>query len=317
MNLSNNIPNSTGSTSRRHFLKTALVASSATLALPKQSLISSEKKSHSWNIGTCDWTLKTPLTSDSFYLAQRCGIEGMQYSFSLKGDGLDLRFKENREAIKQTVKKTGVGITSLGMAILNKVPYALADESQQIVIDCIQTMATMKKEAKEMEDRNLAAQLSPDIALMGFFGKADLNGHPDRIKTVIEKFKKVAPLAEKHGVILGIESLLNEEDHRHIIDSVDSPAIKVYYDTANSNRMGYDIYAEIESLGTENICEIHCKEDNKLLGDGVIDFERVKSILQKIGYKDWLIIEGSKRKGMSIEDDYRLNSAFMQKMFKT
>jgi hypothetical protein len=64
MNLSKNTQCRNGNTNRRDFLKTALVASSATLVLPGQSLIDSEAKTHSWNIGTCDWTLKTRLTSD-------------------------------------------------------------------------------------------------------------------------------------------------------------------------------------------------------------------------------------------------------------
>jgi hypothetical protein len=35
-------------------------------------------------------------------------------------------------------------------------------------------------------------------------------------------------------------------------------------------------------LSTENICEIHCKEDKSLLGDGVIDFQRVKGVLTSL-----------------------------------
>ena len=303
---------------RRAFLKSTLACSAATWMLSHGSLFglqSNPNNKTGWNIGTCDWTLRTPLTTDSFHLAKRCGLTGMQYSFSLKGEGLDLRTKENREVIRKTVQKTGVGISSLGMAILNKVPYASTEESQQIVVDCIQTMATMKKEADQMEDRELAAKLSPSIALMGFFGIADLNKEENSIQTVIEKFKRVAPLAERHGVTLGIESLLSEENHRLILDGVDSPAIKVYYDTANSHRMGYDIYKEMESLGSENICEIHLKEDKSLLGEGVIDFERVKRILERIGYEDWLIIEGSKGKNLTIEEAYQLNSQYAKSVF--
>ena len=95
----------------------------------------------------------------------------------------------------------------------------------------------------------MAAKVSPKIVLLAFFGKADLNGDEERMQTVIRKLKRFAPIAEKHGFILGIESLLSEADHRRIMEGVGSPAVKVYYDTANSARMGYDIYSEIESLG--------------------------------------------------------------------
>ena len=137
------------------------------------------------------------------------------------------------------------------------------------------------------------------------------------LEKVITRLKRVAPSAEKHGFTLALESLLNEADLRHILESVGSPAVKVYYDTGNSARMGYDIYREIESLGTKNICQIHLKENGDLLGKGVIDFGKVKSLLQSIQYKGWLIIEGSTPKGMSREEGCELNAAYALNLFNS
>jgi hypothetical protein len=36
--------------------------------------------------------------------------------------------------------------------------------------------------------------------------------------------KKVAPKAEKNGVVLGVESWMNAEEHIRIVDEVASPA---------------------------------------------------------------------------------------------
>ena len=112
-----------------------------------------------------------------------------------------------------------------------------------------------------------------------------------------------------------IESLLNEADHRKMLDGVGSPAVKVYYDTANSARMGYDIYSEIERLGTDHICQIHIKENGALLGQGDIDFRKVKSLLVKMNYQDWLIIEGSTPKGMSRVESCKENAVQAHKLF--
>ena len=157
--------------------------------------------------------------------------------------------------------------------------------------------------------------ISPHIVLLAFFGKADINGKPDRIKIVIEKLKRLAPMAEKHGFILGLETLLNEADHRHILESVGSPAVKVYYDTANSARMGYDIYSEIKSLGTENICEIHIKENRTFIGRGPIDFNEVRLLLKKMKYQGWLIIEGSTPKGTDREEGGAKNAVYARELF--
>lgn len=279
--------------------------------------VQAEEPQHSgrFRIGTCDWSIKMPSNADSFRFAKRNGLKGIQYSFGAKGDGLDLRTRENRDKIRATIKENNVAISSLGIGLLNKVPLATTDEADQLVADCLETMIKLKEEASQLEDRDLAAKASPKIVLLAFFGKADINGDAERTKVVIEKLKRFAPIAEKHDFILGLETLLNEADHRHIIESVGSPAVQVYYDTANSARMGYDIYAEIESLGTAHICEIHIKEDKELIGKGKIDFEKVKSLLTKIDYQGWLILEGSCPKGMSRTDATEKNAKFAADLF--
>lgn len=268
-----------------------------------------------YRIGTCDWSIKMKVSEESFQFARANGLDGIQYSFDAKGEGLDLRTRENRDKVRAIVKETGVAISSLGIGLLNKIPLATTDEADQLVADCLEAMIQLKSEAADLSDRELASKVSPKIVLLAFFGKADLNGDDERMNTVIRKLKRYAPIAEKHGFILGIESLLSEADHRRIMDGVGSPAVKVYYDTANSARMGYDIYKEIESLGTENICEVHIKQDAALLGEGNIDFERIKSLLDKMKYKGWLIIEGSTPKNMSRTEATEKNAVFARAFF--
>lgn len=73
-----------------------------------------------------------------------------------------------------------------------------------------------------------------------------------------------------------------------ILSAVDSPNVKVYYDVANSNKMGYNIYAEIRWLGKEHICQFHAKENGYLLAKGKIDFEEVRKAMDDIGYEGWV-----------------------------
>ena len=268
-----------------------------------------------YRVGTCDWTLKMPANLEAFEFAKTNGLNGIQFTFGPEGEGLDLRVKANRDAFRETVKRTGVVCSSLGIGALNKIPLSSTDEGEQLVVDCIATMAMLKTEAAELADAEFAEQVSPRIVLLAFFNKGDINGKPELIANVITKLKRLAPMAESHGFTLGLETLLSEADHRHILDSVDSPALKVYYDTANSARMGYDIYAEMESLGAENICQIHLKEDNAFLGDGPIDFPRIRRLLDTIGYDGWLITEGSVPKGMDRIESGAHNAAYALKKF--
>ena len=57
--------------------------------------------------------------------------------------------------------------------------------------------------------------------------------------------------------------------------------------------------------------EVHCKENGFLLGNGLIDFRKVRGALGDIGYRDWLIIEGATSQGLSLEDSYVHNQKYL------
>ena len=120
------------------------------------------------------------------------------------------------------------------------------------------------------------------------------------------------PKAEDNGIILGIESWLSAKEHMEIIDSVNSANLKVYYDVANSNKMGYNIYDEIRWLGRNNICEFHAKENGYLLGKGRIDFRKFRKALDEIGYKGWIQIESAVPEGADMFDSYVWNNNYLR-----
>ncbi len=93
--------------------------------------------------------------------------------------------------------------------------------------------------------------------------------------------KEAAAKAEKQGITIGLENYLSAEDNLKILDRVGSPAVKVYYDVGNSTDKGHDIYKEIPLLG-KRICEFHFKDGNFMLGQGRIDFKKVREALDDI-----------------------------------
>lgn len=288
-------------TTRRSVLQ-LLGASAASGCLPAFA-----KGPAKFPIGACDWSIKQQQHIGAFDVAQKIGLEGVQASLSTPGSEFDLREVKVRELYYRRIDETGIQLTSLGMGILNKLPLATHPDAIGWVSDAIDVMAAM---AREQPDK------ATNICLLAFFGNGDLNGQPELMDRVTQKLKMIAKKAEDHGVIFGIESYLSAEDHLKVIDGVGSKAIQVYYDTANSDKMGYDIYQEVVLLGAERICQIHCKENGALLGEGVIDFERLEASLAEAGYIDWLIIEGAMPKGMDVVDAYRKNLAFLDRVFR-
>lgn len=265
-----------------------------------------ESKSN-FPIGACDWSIGHKQHIDAFATAAEIGLEGVQVSFSTPGSEFDLRDKKVREDYYRRVDETGIRIASLGMGILNQEPLATNPDSLDWVSDAIDVMAAMEKEQPDK---------ATNICLLAFFGKGDINGKPELMDAVTGKLKSLASKMEDHGVVLGIESLLSADDHLKMIDGVGSKNLQVYYDTANSNRMGYDIYEEVVQLGNDRICQIHCKEDGALLGEGVIEFPKFRHSLDQIGYKDWLIIEGAMPKGARVVESYQKNRALLDRVFR-
>jgi len=283
-----------------------LCASAAGTWLP--DVIGQEKQAREkFPIGACDWSIGKMQHIEAFDVARKIGLEGLQISFSTPGSDFDLRDRKTREQYYQRVDETGIRLASLGMGILNKRPLSTDPDAIRWVSDAIDVMVAMEREQPDK---------APKICLLAFFGKGDINGKPELMEPVIRKLKSLAGKAEDSGVVFGIESLLSADDHLKIIDAVGSKAIQVYYDSANSLRMGYNIYSEVEQIGAERICQVHCKQDKALIGEGDVDFAKFSKSLEKAGYDDWLIIEGSTPKGADLLEAYRKNFATLDGVFR-
>jgi len=194
-----------------------------------------------------------------------------------------------------------MAIGGIAIGEMNNIPYKSDPRAEQWVSDSI----------------DVAKKMDCNVVLMAFFNEGDLKSDTKGTQETIRRLKKVAPKAEDNDIILGIESWLNAEEHMEIINSVNSPNVKVYYDVANSNKMGYDIYNEIRWLGKENICEFHAKENGYLLGQGKIDFQQVRNAIDDIGYEGWIQIEGAVPKYADMLESYLLNNKYIRSVFKS
>lgn len=254
-----------------------------------------------FKIGACDWSVGQRQKPEAFAVAKEIGLDGIEVSFSEPGLDYDLRDEKVRQQYLGLSEKQGIEIASLAMGVLNRVPYAEDPRTEKWVADVVEVMP----------------KLGVKICLLAFFGKGNINGERAKQDEVIRRLKRIAPRAEKAGVVLGVESRLNAEDHIRIVEEVASPAVQVYYDVANMNQQGYDIYKEIRQLGKDRICQFHMKENGFLLGQGRIDFPRVKEAIDEIGYTGWLIIESATVRGKSLVECYQHNQKYLRSIFPT
>ena len=252
-----------------------------------------------FKIGACDWSIGRRGDPGALELAKQIGLDGVQVAFGPPGERYDLRREGVRREYLQAAEEHGVEIASLALGVLNQVPYATDPEAEKWVRQCVEVMP----------------KLGQKVALLAFFSQGDIKGKPDLQDAVIRRLKRVAPAAEQAGVVLGIESWLDVDDHLRILDAVDSPAVKVYYDVANMAYSDYDVPKEIRRLGAERICQIHMKERGCLLGQGKVDFPKIKEAIEEIDYRGWFIIESAMAPGKSLQECYTANREFLDKLF--
>jgi L-ribulose-5-phosphate 3-epimerase len=255
-----------------------------------------------YTIGACDWSIGKAGDPSGLALAKEIGLDGLQVSLGSEANDLHLRKPGMQLKYREAAQKSGMKILSLAIGELNNIPYKSDPRTIEWVSDSIDVCRAMDCQ----------------VVLLAFFHLNDLKGDAPGTAETVRRLREVAPKAEKAGVILGIESWLSAEEHMDIIERVGSPAIKVYYDVANSEKMGYDIYREIRWLGRQKqICEFHMKENGAVLGQGRIDFKKVRAAMEEIDYSGPMQIEGSVPPGGNLVESYIHNRKFLQEIFGT
>ncbi|WP_273565490.1 sugar phosphate isomerase/epimerase family protein [Maribacter halichondriae] len=253
-----------------------------------------------FKIGACDWSINQLANVEAMEVGHKIGLDGIQISLGTLDNDMHLREEKIQQTYKAACEKYDISIGGMAIGEMNNIPYKSDPRAEQWVSDSI----------------DVAVAMGVKVVLLAFFYNGDLKNDPEGTKETIRRLKKVASKAEDNGIVLGIESWLDAEEHMHIIDSVNSSNVKVYYDVANSNKMGYNIYEEIRQLGGDNICEFHAKENGFLLGKGRIDFEEVRKAMDDIGYEGWVQIESAVPENADMFESYLHNNKYIRSVLE-
>ena len=250
-----------------------------------------------FKIGACDWSLGKRSNPAAFDLAKQIGLDGVQVDMGSAANDMRLRQPEVQKEYLATARRTGVAIASLAMGELNNVPLKSDPRAAEWLAQSI----------------GVCQGLGVTVVLAAFFGKGDLDmGNTREIDHVVGVLREIAPQAERAGVLIGLENYLSAEDNRKIIDRVASPAVRVYYDVGNSTDKGRDVVREIRALG-KLICEFHAKDGPHMLGQGRIDFKKVRQAIDDAGYSGWIQIEAAAPHGLVA--DYTSDLRYLKGIF--
>jgi L-ribulose-5-phosphate 3-epimerase len=281
--------------SRREMIRQSVQASACLALAANCAPLFAAADKRRFRLGACDWSIGKMGDPGAFEVAKEIGLDGVQVSLGTAADDMRLRKPEVQQQFKAAAKQAGLQVSSLAIGELNNIPYKSDPRTVQWVSDSI----------------GVCKAFGVRVVLLAFFGNDDLRDDKAGVDEVVRRLKAVAPKAEKAGFILGIESWLSADQHLEILERVGSKSVQVYYDVCNSNDRGYDIYKEIRQLG-KRICEFHAKENGSLLGQGKVDFHKVRAAMDDIDYRGWVQIEGAVPDGKPMLESYQANCKFMR-----
>ncbi|HLZ88831.1 MAG TPA: TIM barrel protein, partial [Puia sp.] len=241
-------------------------------------------------------------------LAKTVGADGLEldmgglgnretFENSLANDSIRRQFLEAAQA-------DSIEFASLAMTGFYSQNFATRPTYQQMIGDCIATM-------KEMHIH---------IAFLPLGVNADPGKHPELRPVLVQRLKIAGKMAEQAGVIIGIETTLPAADELQLLKDIGSPAIRSYFNFANALDAHRDLQKELQTLGKDNICQIHCTNTDGvwLQNDSAIDMRKVKATLDELGWRGWLVVERSRdaKDPHNVKKNFRANTHYVKSIFQ-
>jgi sugar phosphate isomerase/epimerase len=300
--------------SRRVFLQGGLLATgamftrcSSTLAAEAAGASSASKQRY--KIGVCDWMMLKRQKLGAFPLAKEVGADGVEVDMGSLGqrDTFENALADPaiRKQFLDAASQNKLGICSLAMSAFYAQSFGERPTVQRMLGDCIDTMKAMNVK----------------VAFLPLGVRGDLIKYPQLRPAIAERLKAVATIAEKAGVVIGLETALDAAGEIKLLDDVGSPAIRIYFNFENPLQSGRDLHAELRTLGKDRICQIHCTDQDGVLleNNSRIDMRRVKQTLDEMNWSGWLVIERSRdaRDSRNVRKNFGANAAYLKSIFQT
>ncbi len=257
-------------------------------------------------IGAMQSILRVGDASAAIERAAEWGFEAIELICKSGPNGEPLPWDdEEKRAIRETLHRTGIWLSSFCVGSFNR--CGLVDPGPV-------GMERIRESLKEIT--RIAEELGAGVILVPFFGRNAIKNEDDRNR-VVEGVSEAAPIAEKCEVILALEMTASADMMRDIVERIDNPFVKLYYDIGNMRGAGFDNASVLRELG-ELVAAVHIKDrplggPNVPLGEGDVDFESVRDALKEIGYDRSLILETPA--GQNPEVEAKRNLSFVKSIW--
>jgi sugar phosphate isomerase/epimerase len=261
-----------------------------------------------YKIGLIDLMLLKRQKLGAIPLAKELGADGVEVDMGGLGNrptfDNQLLIDSVRKQFLNKAKELNLEIFSLAMTGYYAQAFCTREEYKKSIEDCIITMKLMNVKT----------------AFLPLGVQCDLKKNPQLRDSVVARLKVAGQMAEKAGIVIGIETALTAKEEIQLLKEIGSPAIKIYFNFSNPLKEGRDLTSELKILGKDRIAMIHAtnKDSIWLQNDLQIDMLQVKKTLDEMNWSGWLVIERSRdaKKPSDVKGNYGANTAYLKKVFQ-
>jgi sugar phosphate isomerase/epimerase len=212
-----------------------------------------------------------------FEVASRIpGLHGVE--LQVVSGAHDLWSRETLRAYKREANRQGIQIPSLSSPFGRGVNLMTAGAEEAI-----------RKSIASCEFLGASVLLVPS-----FRANCPDLAKPEQFEPVAEMFRRLGPRAAEAGVVLGWENSLSPEDNKRAIDAIAHQSVRVYYDLDNMFHYEHKehVVSGIRLLGRERICQVHVKNEERLLEEtGRVDWRAALAEFKALDYEGWYVFE--------------------------
>lgn len=277
------------------------------LVLSPEFVLAQSSKEQRYKISVCDWMILKRQKIGEFQLAHEIGCDGIEVDMGGLGkrDTFDnkLRYPHFQKLFREKAQEFDVEISSIAMSGFYGQSFVERDNYVDLVQDCLNTMEAM----------------GVKIAFLPL-GVCNLTKNPELRPELVKRMKVVGDMAACKGMVIGIETSLDAKGELELLKEINSEGIKIYFKFQNALDAGRDVCSELEILGKENICQIHCTDtDGVTLPDNTrLDLKKVKQTLDRMGWSGWLVMERSRDKNdvHNVKKNYGTNARYLKSIFQ-
>jgi len=221
---------------------------------------------------------------DEFILAKELNLDLIEFIFDYDDYKLNpLMSLSGIENIQRMISETGVNVKTICADYFMEAPIhskneVVSNKSLEVLIELIKN----------------SSLLGVTDIILPCVDHSKLADSSDR-ERLITHLKSLNDFLNDYKMNISLEADLNPLDFSELIKAVNSPFIKINYDTGNSASLGYNLSEEFNAYG-EFISDIHIKDrllngGSVFFGEGNTDFDLFFEELNKLNYNGPIIFQ--------------------------